>query len=85
MAAGAGSAGFLPVLLVARETTESLVHADSGAVVSGAHLHGGVRRVALVAERLAAIGAHPHRAPTLPHGRERQALDRNVLPAAAVK
>lgn len=57
VAGGAGRAGLLAVFEVAGEATEAFVNAYGSAVIAGADLLCGEWGVALVAERLALIGA----------------------------
>ena len=54
--------GLLAVLRVAGQATNAFVHADSGTVITTAHLHGGDWRVALVAQGLTPVLAHLDRA-----------------------
>jgi len=60
MAAGAGGARVLGVVVVAGQATDALVDAHAGAVIPRARLAVRLRRVALVAEPLPRVGAHGH-------------------------
>ncbi len=93
----AGGCCVFVVAGVAREATDALVNADGGAVVARTDLGSVVigsrdgvglrlaRRVALVAERLALIGADFYRACAIGQLREREQADGEVHLLAAVK
>ena len=59
--------------------------ADGRAVVAGVHFHGGERRVALVAEGLARIGADLHGPAGIKHHGQGQKRDGEVDALAAVE
>ena len=75
----------LSMFLMARQATETFVDANGSAVVAGMHFSIGERRVALVAESLARIGADLHRPAGIKHGRQRKKSDGEAEAFAAVK
>ena len=85
MAGAAGRTRLLAMLEVTGKTTESFVHADGSAVVTGVDLSSGSGRVALVAQSLALVGTDRNRVCSVEHFRERKFRDRNVNEFAAVK
>ena len=85
VAGGAGNPRFHAVIGVAGEATEAFMNAHGSAVVAGAHLAAGLRRVALVAERLARIAADLHRPLPFAHLRQGQFGQRNGLHFAPVE
>ena len=72
MARGARGARLLPVLQMARQTTQPLVNAHRRAVVTRTGQPSGQRRVALIAQRLSCIRTDLQRARPVPHGGQRQ-------------
>lgn len=86
MAGAARRAGLLAVLEVTGHAAQSFMDADGRAVVTTAHLQRGSGRVALVAQRLALVGADVHLARAIEHFRgQRQLRDGNVLEFAAIE
>ena len=59
--------------------------ADGRAVVAGAHFHAGEGRVALVAKRLARVGADLHRPAGIKHQRQRKKSDREIGAFATIE
>ena len=57
---GAGAGGGLLVFLMTGQTTDAFVDANAGAVITRTGLHGVIRRMALIAERLLRIQRHGH-------------------------
>jgi len=85
MAGATGRSRLLAMLEVTGQTTESFVHANGSAVVTGVDLSSGSGRVALVAQSLALVGTDRNGACSVEHFRERKFSDRNVNDFAAVK
>lgn len=85
MASCAGRARGLSVLFMAGEATEAFMDSDGRAIIAGTDLRVSVGCVALVAERLALVGADLHRACAFKHVRERQTIQRDVVLLAAVE
>src|SRR5208283_830126 len=82
---GTGRARMLAMFLMTREATETFVDADGRAVVAGMHFHTGEGRVALVAKRLAGIGADLHRPAGIEHHRQRKKSDGKAGALATVE
>lgn len=85
MTRSAGCPGLLAVIQVAGEATDPFVDSEPRAIVARAHLHCAHRCVALVAERLARVGAHLDWAGSVEHRGHRKLCDWDVLLGASVK
>lgn len=85
MTVGAGLAGVLGVLLVAREATQAFMDSKRRAVVAGSGLGGGQWRVTLIAEGLARIGAQTDSSRAIEYCRQRKNAGRNIRSRPAVE
>jgi hypothetical protein len=67
------------------EAAKSFMHADRGAVITGADFHAYYRRVALVAQRLANIGTDLYQTLAVVHDWQRKLVEGHVVKFPAIK